>query len=429
MAPRQWRRQEVARLQELVTALGSAADSGAAGFPIADIFPRDETQAGAFVAAHPEWDGRGVKVAIFDTGVDPGAGGLAVTTDGLPKIIDCVDATGSGDVDTSTTLEADNTDGAAELEGLTGRVLAIPAADAHPAFANPTGRWHVGMLSAYRLFPGPLVARLRRARKDEWDLGQRQLEQRLEAEIAAAASSGETDAEVLADLRLRLDEARALDGSPTDADPGPIFDVVAWHDGAHWKAVVDTTEAGDLAEAQPMRDFKVAQEWSTFGPSGEAADAWLLNFNLNVYSEGNIVEVVTNAGAHGTHVAATTAGYFPDQPELNGIAPGVQLISVKVGDSRLGGSETGTGLIRGLIHAINAGCHLINMSFGEATSLPHTGRIGELLEEAIHRHKIIFVTSAGNSGPALGTVGSPAAQAVGTISVGALISPAMMDVT
>ena len=29
--------------------------------------------------------------------------------------------------------------------------------------------------------------------------------------------------------------ARALDGSPTDADPGPIFDVVAWHDGAHWK--------------------------------------------------------------------------------------------------------------------------------------------------------------------------------------------------
>jgi len=62
------------------------------------------------------------------------------------------------------------------------------------------------------------------------------------------------------------------------------------------------------------------------------------------------------------------------------------------------------------------------MSFGEATSLAHAGRIGELLEEAIHRHKIIFVTSAGNSGPGLGTVGSPAAQAVGTISVGALIS-------
>ena len=86
-------------------------------------------------------------------------------------------------------------------------------------------------------------------------------------------------------------------------------------------------------------------------------------------------------------------------------------------------------MIRGLVHAIAAGVHVINMSFGEATSLPHAGRIGELLEEAIHRHKIIFVTSAGNSGPGLGTVGSPAAQAVGTISVGALISPAMMQVT
>ena len=75
-------------------------------FPEWALQPRRETGAASFVAKNPNFDGRGVIIAIFDSGVDPAANGLQVTSDGKPKLIDRIDGSGAGDVDTSKVVES-----------------------------------------------------------------------------------------------------------------------------------------------------------------------------------------------------------------------------------------------------------------------------------------------------------------------------------
>ncbi len=366
-----------------------------------------------FLAEHPEYDGRGVTVAIFDTGVDPGAAGLARTTDGKVKVVDIVDATGSGDVVMGDPVEVED----GRVKGLTGRALCFGK-----NWKIDDGRVRLGMKAAWELYPEALVARLREKRREGWDAAQRTLERALRAEVDAFRKAHEKpDAarkEELAELEARLSACEKM-GKGYE-DPGPVFDCVLFREGGKWRAVVDTDEDGDLEDEKVLAEYDVAQQFGTFGEES------LMNFGVHVYEDGKILSLVTDSGTHGTHVAGIVAAHFPDDPALNGIAPGARIVSVKIGDNRLDGMETGHALRRAIAVARAHKVDLVNMSFGEPTRTPNQSALMDELRELIHEDGVVFVSSAGNEGPALSTVGAPGGTMSVCIGVGAYVSPALM---
>ncbi|KAG0053104.1 tripeptidyl-peptidase II Tpp2 [Linnemannia elongata] len=389
-------------------------------FPLQGILPKEETEAASYLKKYPNYDGRKTIIAILDTGVDPGAAGLQVTSDGKPKIVDIVDCSGSGDIPTTTIVKpTENDDGIPVITGLTGRKLHL-----NKDWKNPSGEYRIGIKRAYDLFPSDLADRIKEERLAEFQkkhfLLVAKVQEELAAFIKAHTTLTEEDQRTKADLNARLDVLK--DSLKNFSDPGPVYDCVVFHDGNVWRAVVDAKEDGDLKDAPLLTNYKTERQYATFSNQDKC------NYSVNIYDDGNMLSIVVIAGSHGTHVAAITAANHPDEPALNGVAPGAQIVSIKIGDSRLGSMETQHALTRAVKVIIDDNCDLANMSYGEASSYPDIGRFVELMrEEAVGRHGCIFVSSAGNAGPALSTVGSPGGTSSGVVSVGAFQSQAMQQ--
>jgi len=401
-------------------------------FPSWALQPRKETGATSFLAKNPQYDGRGTVIAIFDSGVDPAAGGMQVTSDGKPKIIDRIDGSGAGDVDTSAVVETKVVDGVKTILGLTGRTLTVPN-----EWKNPSGKWNIGVKNAFDLYPRGLKDRVITERQEKfWDSGykksQAEAMKKQDVEVkedgdnlSLADKLGKENREAEVEMVGSLDKKfRDTSLGHWLTDLGPVYDCLVWDSGEGMRAAIDTSEVGDLAKGLNLGIFRETHEW------GRLTEMDQVNVSVNIYSEGSLLEIVSMPSSHGTHVASIAAACFPDMPEKNGLAPGAQIVSVNIGDSRLNSMETGTALARAMSHVMRAEHYkvdLINMSYGEHSHWSSAGRVGDLMSEVINKHGVTWVASAGNDGPALCTVGTPPdiiTNAV--IGVGAYVSPEMM---
>jgi len=122
---------------------------------------------------------------------------------------------------------------------------------------------------------------------------------------------------------------------------------------------------------------------------------------------------------HGTFVAGLIAGNGASNSSYVGEAPGANLYPVKVAGAD--GSTHVSTLILGLqwIHDNPAGINVVNMSLGAAPVSPTLLNPLDQAVEVLWRSGFVVVTSAGNEGPADGSVTSPGDDPL-VVTVGAL---------
>ncbi len=374
------------------------------------FLPKNITGVSSFLEQYPNFDGRGIKIAVLDSGIDPGAPGLALTSNGLPKVIDVLDATGSGDVNTTHVARADSK---SEVKGLSGRTLHL-----NPEWTAANPDLHLGVVSGFDIFPGNVISQYKKHAKIQMTETNKVYIKKTEQALETLEETAPEDAVKIQDLKDQLDLLSEMEGS-FEAQ-SPVYDCAVFLLDGLWRAVIDTDEDGDLEDEVLLEDYSLHQKYTDFG------DHTLVNFGVHIYDEGNLLSIVIPSSAHGTHVAGIIGAHFPDSPERSGIAPGVQLVSIKIGDTRLDGMETGIALQRALRMVKDLDCDMINMSYGEPTSTPNHGWFIDQVNELVREQNVVFVASAGNSGPALSTVGAPGGTSTSILAVGAYVHSTMM---
>jgi tripeptidyl-peptidase II len=320
-------------------------------------------------------------------------------------------------------------------EGVAGAAATAAAA---PIRSVPV---RVGVKRAYELFPRSVRNRVKSERAKALTEALAPQVTKLQSDLAQFTRSGKDAPPLTFDqvkerdnLKAHLEQLTAAQANLKDDDPGPIYDVVMWYDGTECCCVVNTdnnehsaSDAVDLRAMDPVYGYSTRRQVLSCGVVDQ------MKMVVNMYDH-SVVSLVADVTPHGTHVAGIAASAEANDcgsitgtnDNRCGVAPGAELVGLKIGDTRLGSMETGPALARAMKEAVRLGCDVVNLSYGEGTCLPNTGHLIRLVDDLVWKHNVVFVSSAGNNGPALSTVGAPGGTTESALGVAAYVSPQMM---
>ena len=341
-------------------------------FSALNIFAQDSVQTFLAVQStgveefhnlHPKYDGRGTLIFVLDTGVDMGIDGLKKTSTGDVKVIDVQDFTGEGDV---KLYEADT-------DEEDGRQMFINEEKGYKVFGADKltyqaidGNYYIGAFKESRLINSSSHA---------------------------------------ADLNN--------DGDTEDTYYVVAFETVAESD-SFWVAYFDTNGDDDLSDETPLRNYKVDKQSFTFK---RAEGLPQLTFAVNIFPERKVVSLHFDDGAHGTHVSGIAAGYHIGNENLNGVAPGAQIISCKLGNNLFSGGATVTeSMKKAYLYADKISKErkepcIVNMSFGIGSEIEGKSEMEEFLNDLLKKNPYLYVCVAnGNEGPGISSSGLPASS-------------------
>lgn len=363
---------KISALGAALAAFGFAQPFAFAADPYGDFMPAELLGARSWVAQHPTLDGRGLVVAVLDTGVDPRASGLEKTSTGAVKVIEARDFTGQGDVN----LEQP----AVKTEGskVSVSIGETSIRDLEQIAKEPIdGRWLLGTFSETQIGPEALRDLNRNGKSND----------------------------NLALLVWRV---------------GPNEDDV--------RAILDLNGDGSAAGETIVRPYHVAKElWIAQTPHPNK-DLPLLSLAFECDWAGKKASLHFTDGSHGTHVAGIIAGFrIHGKDDWNGVAPGAQILSLKIGHNALAGGATTTESFKKALEFAarwsrqNDMPIVVNASYGIASVIEAQADLDRFVDQLVQANPLVTIAfSAGNLGPGISSIGSPAAADL-ALAVGAVL--------